>query len=431
MTDEPASSPHRLSRLTTPTWEIELLISAAVVFSLLQLLDPLEQLFARYVHSLAEWAAMLLIYSHLYTKVVLYILIAAFVVHLAARAHWVSLVGVHSVFPGGIRWDNVPGSPFMRRLLQAQGGAVETAIEAADNRSSLVFAFGIVCAQFALLIYVATVVTVGLATALHWLTDVGFDRSLLGVIVAFSVVYLTIWALDRWLGSRLDHQRGVGRLLYLAYRGSGMLLFNRFCHPLLPLLVSNVGGRRGTWLFNLLLILAVTAATAHSAWQARGTGLLQSEQLPPLRRDGGLNPAHYADQRSGLLRYSGLPSIQSEWIEQPYLRLFIPYQPARFDALGCGQQDAATDAAAVTAAQQRWADCIAVALELRLDDHPIPRVDALRHRDADSGLDGLLVRVDVRHLAIGRHQLQLRRPPRSGQPPSPEDADHDRIVFWR
>src|SRR3954469_2837672 len=91
---------------TSPTWELELLISGAVLFALFQIPPVLNGFFARIEPHATTAVMSALLFVELYLKAIVYALIASFVVHLIGRAYWVGLVGLHSVFPKGVRWEN-------------------------------------------------------------------------------------------------------------------------------------------------------------------------------------------------------------------------------------------------------------------------------------------------------------------------------------
>lgn len=67
------------------TWELELLISGAVAFTLLQLPGAADGAFDRLSPRLGEGLPRLLMFGYVYIKIILYALIATFIVHLAAR----------------------------------------------------------------------------------------------------------------------------------------------------------------------------------------------------------------------------------------------------------------------------------------------------------------------------------------------------------
>ena len=94
-----------MERLRDRTDELELIISGLTIFALF---------------SMPGWLfdKMANIYTHLSTSQVIatslgtsllagicYGLAACFVVHLMARAYWVGLIGLRTVFPDGINWS--------------------------------------------------------------------------------------------------------------------------------------------------------------------------------------------------------------------------------------------------------------------------------------------------------------------------------------
>src|SRR4051794_24559506 len=84
---------------TTPTWEMELLISGATVFGLMQLPARLDAIFYDLFNRGSEQVASLLMPLWIYAKVALLTLIGTFVLHLVLRGLWVAMVGLDSVYP--------------------------------------------------------------------------------------------------------------------------------------------------------------------------------------------------------------------------------------------------------------------------------------------------------------------------------------------
>ena len=90
-------SPRGLPAKTTPTWEVELLISGVAVFAMLQLPGLLDDwLLALEPRVGGDWR-MVLILAYIYAKSAVVVLAATFVLHLLLRAIWIALVGLHSV----------------------------------------------------------------------------------------------------------------------------------------------------------------------------------------------------------------------------------------------------------------------------------------------------------------------------------------------
>lgn len=88
-------------------WELELLISGAVTLGLLQLPGRVDALYRSLDARVSTESATALLLGYEFAKIILYLLIASFVLHLVARAYRVALIGLHAIFPGGIRWSEL------------------------------------------------------------------------------------------------------------------------------------------------------------------------------------------------------------------------------------------------------------------------------------------------------------------------------------
>jgi len=84
------------ARRTTPTWELELLISGATVFGLMQLPDPLNRALIILMNGNEEAIVELVRTVSIYLQFSVITLIVTFILHLLTRAYWVALVGMYS-----------------------------------------------------------------------------------------------------------------------------------------------------------------------------------------------------------------------------------------------------------------------------------------------------------------------------------------------
>ena len=140
----PPHAPGTIPARTKPTWEMELLISGATVFGLMQM-PGLADKFLFHVHNTgAEVVSGFVLPLWIYVKSALVTLIATFVAHLALRGYWIALVGLSSVYPDGIRWAQVAQrtGPFMLAWMKERFGDIDATIERADNRATRVFGVG-------------------------------------------------------------------------------------------------------------------------------------------------------------------------------------------------------------------------------------------------------------------------------------------------
>ena len=234
-----------LSKRTTPTWEMELLVSAGTIFGLLQLPALLDQWPSRLFNSSSEAFSMLLSAAWVYSKMTLFIVIATFGAHLCLRAYWVALVGMDSVYPGGIRWDRMRMGPIARELSSKRAKPMAEAIEAADNRATRVFGTGFGAAM--LMLFPIMLALVGLLVA--WMVDLAFGPRLaaLSFYAVFGLVLLPlifVQAIDPRLGARYGPGSVPARIVAGVLRPYRWIGLDGSSNLLIGLFASHEGNRR-------------------------------------------------------------------------------------------------------------------------------------------------------------------------------------------
>jgi hypothetical protein len=430
-----------LPRHTTPTWEMELLISGATVFALLQLPGVLDDLFYTYFPRFARPLAEMIMLPYLYGKSTVYALIGTFILHLAARGYWVGLVGLRSVYPDGVRWDRLKFGPHYRAALQARTPQADALVERADNRASLVFGYGV---GFALLTLVPLflVAVVALATWLFQLATGGlfpWQRVWMILLVLSVAPLMLLVGFDRWFGKRLAPGGAASRLLATVMRGylrTGM--GSASSYPML-MFISRAGQKRGSLVLTLALfaLIAITFAQMMMREGEIDVGSYGALALGEPGAERALRSENYADRRLGSERASTAPFIPHEVVRGDWLRLFVPFQPRRDPAAlqaECGEPmlSAAAGDAAQAASRRAWVlDCLARVYAPQLDGKPVADLRFDVAEDERSGFRGVVAMIAVATLAPGRHELLVRRVRSpAAEPGDPVPAPH-RIVFWR
>lgn len=365
----------RLPGRTTPTWEMELLLSGATVFTLWQVVGWLAPFMAELLPRLDAQLGMIsgVLYVYLATAVIM--LGLAFALHLALRAYWVGLVGMHSVFPAGLRPERLRAGPIAREVLQRRWVDMDTAIERADNRATVVFGLGVGVAAVVLPITLMVAVVYGLVLAGCWLAgrlDLIPVLFLVGVGAVLAPFFL-VTGIDRWWGERLAAGSRLRRALAACFSLYARIGMSRETNPLVALYASHVGERRSSFVVMGMLLLSVTLAAYSLSWQ---------------RND--LGPGNYGRFPESA---AGLPEDRAE-------------------------------------ARQALLDCYAALHEVRLDGQPLP-VKPDFYLDPARNLRGLVYMLPLADMPPGRHELEVRLPdPREpgskANPPRPE-----RIPFWR
>jgi hypothetical protein len=420
-----------LPRHTTPTWEVELLISGVAVFAMLQLPGLLDDaIFAWRPRFNQDWSTVVFL-LYVYSKGAAVLLAATFVIHLLLRARWIALVGLHSIHPRGIDWERLRAGRIAREVESARMGSMDDMIERADNRATTVFATGVMLAST---LVGLTLAVVGFGLVLLACNAAGFapDPGIVFPCMALLVLPFVVAQLaDRRLGDRL-HPGSVGhRLVHgliRAYSRVGMGVAN---NPVMAILASH-GGQRRTILTTMMTMLLVLGAVGTSYMAMRTPDAFGSFAMFPAIRSGDpgkVDAIHYDDQRNPA-RDPPAPHIQGMVVTGPYLRLTVPYEPIRDDPAmrrSCRQLPTVTETRQPALALA----CLHALHAVQLDGR---RLDALRYEiasDPGTGRPALLAMIDVRDLAPGRHELQVARPPRDRGSRKPDrDAPYWRIPFW-
>ena len=432
--DDPSSA-HRLPRHTTPTWEVELLISGVAVFAMLQLPGWLDdRYFALMPRFDSNWLGSLSL-LYVYLKSAALILAATFSLHLLLRARWIAQVGMHSVFPEGIRWDKLRIGPVQREIEIQRYRGPEASIERADNAATVVFAIGVMLATT--LLWISLLVVCLSALALGFVAFAG-SRVGVGTALACGVLVLFLPAIlatviDRRVGAKLREGGVARRALAAVLRISSRLGFmQRGSNPVFSLLASHGGERRAVALTIAVFLIAalVVRQSIRSEGDPRSFG---SYTLFPALADRSrtLEDAHYDDLRDPA-RDAAVPYIDSMVASGPYLRLVVPYVP-RWDA-DVLEHDCPTMARAAGEDARAAAalGCLQRAHAVLLDDKPLPSLRYEPGNDPRTERPALVAMIDVRGLPVGRHELQVARAPGRVAGDATDDGLAPwKIPFWR
>ncbi|MFS8064667.1 MAG: hypothetical protein ACMG5Z_08755 [Luteimonas sp.] len=429
--DLPVADP--LPPHTTPTWEVELLISGVAVFAMLQLPGLLDDaIFAWRPRFSQEWSSVVFL-LYVYSKGAAVLLAGTFVIHLLLRARWIALVGLHSIYPGGIDWDRLRAGRIAREVESARMGSMDDMIERADNRATTVFATGVMLASTLVGLTLAVVVF-GLVLLACNAAGFAFDPFILFPCMALLVLPFAVAQMaDRRFGERLHPGSRAYRLVHGLMRGYSRVGMGATNNPVMAILASH-GGQRRTILTTMATMSIVLVAVGAGYVAMRKPDAFGSFAMFPAIRSGDpgkVDAVHYDDQRNPA-RDQPAPYIQSMVVSGAYLRLTVPYEPVRDDPAmrrTCPQ----LSALAKTQQPATALACLQALHDIRLDGRKLAAYRYEVGSDPGTGRPALLAMIDVRDLARGRHELQVAKPPRADRPAGKPDREvpYSRIPFWR
>ena len=427
-----ARRPPALSARTTPTWEVELLISGVAVFAMLQLPGWLDdRMFALEPRVGSDWRPVLLLF-YIYSKSTAVVLAVTFAIHLLLRAQWIALVGMDSVYPQGVQLDRLRMGPIQRAIEEARPESSADAIERADNRASVLFAIGV---SIALIIASICIFFCGSLLLVNLLAQ-SFDwpidplKVMLGLFGALMLPFMAASMIDQFRGDRLRPGGATYRVIAATLRFYTRIGMGRRNSHVVALLTSNGGERRMMAVVVGIMVAALLGVGA--AYTAMGSpGAIGSYALFPDSGHLQLRSEHYDDQRNPA-RDAALPFVQSAVITGPYVKLLVPYRPDRDQPAMRTHCAHARLLQGEALANARLA-CLQALHPVSLDGKPLPGLRYEIASDPRTDRPALLAMIDVRNLAPGRHDLRIARPPRGDRRPDNDNPDpgFDAIAFWR
>lgn len=428
-------------------WELELIIAGAVTFALFQLPGSID--------AFREWAAPLmtgiggfvtLLLATVYAKAVLYVLILAFTTNLVARAYWVGLVGLHSVYPDGVRWERLRMGPVAVAHYRRGMRTLPTLIARVDNFASAIFSF----AFLIVLMFVLSVFAFGVFALVAW----GLSTLLFGGRFVQPLVYLlaAMLVLPGVIVVMIDRQKGkqlvvdspawqrLDRWIGIATRMNGSALYA----PILFILMSNAGRRRMTAVFYAVVFGSMAATFTETIARMDLLRAGTPSYVPDVVGTAGIDPAHYESLRAPR-RGDTEPTIQSDVIDGPYVRLFIPYRTDRHDyaiRTMCPSVAplrksvphlwrAPDDTAAATRGAAQVLACLTKLSDVRVDGVPVPGLTFRFAEHATSGMPGVTTYIPTAPLAPGAHTLTIAPLPRLPSSTSTRPLIPTTIPFYR
>lgn len=402
---------------TAPTWEVELLISAASLFSLLLLPPLIDEATAKALAYLGDQLRQFVNLASLYTKVIVYGLILTFSAHLVLRAAWVSTLGLRSVYPDGIRWNKLRTGPIYRAHAQRHNISLEATVERVDNAASVVFACGTLMAIFSAVIMLLSLVFALIDAALSRFYFGGPTSTWvsLGLLLILMIPIVLPNLVDRWWGARLKPNGFIAQCLQHSYRLQSFFGASKIIHPIWLTISSQIGPRRFNLLSGLVLYTLMGVVWVEQLVREDRVDLGQSHVLLAQSSRFELYSAHYGSTRDSDQRYQKLPYIPDPVVVGDYLRLLVPFNATALRASLaklCPQlSEPAAEAsdAAITTYSAELLACVAVVYQLRVDGLEVAAGFDIA-TDPASGMRGFASFVDVRRLGPGRHILTLTQP---------------------
>ena len=414
-----------MDRLRDRTDELELIISSLTIFALLSIPGWLFDKIADIYTHLSTSLAIASIVGTTLLAGTSYGLAACFVVHLMARAYWVGLIGLRTVFPDGVNWSKTPGlGPLSRQYYRDTLPDLDTVIQNTDRLASSLFAvismLTLSVLWFGTILIVILVVS-GAVGARFGLTNTGMGIGSAVLLSVFVGIPILLYLLDRQLASRVPRlvdSRIFAGLVRFLRRVAGLAFPQRLVLPVQLTLQSNTRPAAFFIALTLSIIFIVAVGNTRAAAWRNFTLSGEFAYLDTAQVQQGFRSTYYEDMSSPLDRMRGWPRVDSFNQSGGFVRLFLPYHPLRdnlvLDQL-CGSAEKAPDR--VACLRQLWT--------VGIEGKPVSMANFEPAERADLGMRGLIGLVPLEGLEPGLRRIEVVWNPNAADESAPLD---DRYV---
>jgi hypothetical protein len=416
-----------MDRLRDRTDELELIISSLTIFALFSvpgwLFDKVADIYTHLSTSLAiaSTAGITLLAGTSFG------LAACFVVHLMARAYWVGLIGLRTVFPDGINWSKTPGlGPLSRQYYRDTLPDLDTVIQNTDKLASSLFA--VISMLTLSVLWFGTILTVilvvsGAVGARFGLTNTGMGIGTTLLLMVFVGIPIIVYLLDRQIASRVPRLRDsriFAGLVRFLNRIAGFAYPQRLVRPVQLTLQSNTRPVAFFIALTLSIIVIVAVGSTRTAAWRNFTVSGEFRYLDTAQVQEGFRSTYYEDMPSPLDRLRGWPRIDSFNQNGSFVRLFLPYHPVRdnlvLDQL-CGSAEEAPDRLA----------CLRRLWTVGIDGKPVSMANFEPAERADLGMRGLIGLVPITGLEPGLHRIEVVWNPSPAEEAAPLDDRYTQV----
>ncbi len=430
------------------TWELELLISGAVVFALLGVPSRLDEWYFHLDLHVSKTQSIIVFFGYYYLKLIAYALVVSFCVNLSIRAYWIGLIGLHRVFPDGIRWSEVKDGPISRQIQQQQPDLTRQ-IDKADKLSSLIFSTSFII----IIIFVFSILLVAITSLLAWgISALAFGGKhvqplFYGLIAAFLVPSIVCGLVDRRLAKK-PREAWEGRWFVKPIAAILRVFYWISLRPLYAsiqlTLSSNIDKRIATPVFILSFTGLLGMFIGSLILQKSDKLVIHGYQyFPDVRVDRQVDFSHYESLQPAGKIFRTSPSIQSDIITDPFIKLFIPYSPGKHNRhlgklcpdvqpvpqQGFSAQKIKQGTRPPKASTDAALDCLGSLHQISMNGELL-ELDFDFYSRPDSGVRGIITYISTAEIPQGRNTLHIERVATDDEDDNDPGKTEYFIPFW-
>ncbi len=417
-----------LQELAGKSWNLELIISGAAIFLVSYLPALVDKALWYYLENLAAepdlTKSTLPILAYSFFKVIAWLLIGTFVVHFILRAFWVGLVGLHAVYPAGIRYDQLPmQTDFSREMGQQNFGQFTDYIHRIDRLSNQIFSFAFLIALMSfgistlyLIIFIFTQPNI----LQEWLGG-SKTRTVIFFVLFMGLSLLPAAMQILMRRPNLAQKPGLRKFATLVFQHAPGLLLPGIYRPLsyLNLIYTSNVPRKRLWtvLFTVFFLVmgSIFWVFIKVNMELRGRNILASQEF--IVRNNSANKL-FSNQYDNLRQpddFMPTVSLTSDVVEGPVLRVFVSYRkwldasiarqctvPKWPDSLSKSNRRLLQDSVHL--------NCLAAFFQVSINDSLYRSVDWIFHTRPETGTHGLIGYIPTNGFQPGKNTITLRIP---------------------
>ncbi len=443
---EPSTSTSKLKEwldnLQQESWQLELIVSGFVIFLLVGVYEPIQDLEQQVGHlTLGSFEMSLLFFPLIVLEGAWLILLINLLIHVGLRGLWISTIGLRYVSQD-IDFEALRFTSRFDTFLRKRAGSFDQYIESLEKLCSAIFAFTFLLVFMVISLGVFIGILLIFLLSLQWLLGMS-DQDFAPISQVLNLIFLftgLLYFIDFIGLGWLKRIKWVGRWYYPIYRLMGFMTAARLYRPLYYNLIDNRFGRRLGFLLVPYFLLLMFASSIR---------LVTDTYMPRDSSPETIRTDFYDDEHQKP-NFESNPSIPSRYVDNGFVSVFIPYAPVQDDkaleelcpGLGAAQatgvriygviklnsiyeRDVKSDSLLLCFSQQH---------RIYINDSLMAEPDFYFYDHQSREDQGIQTLLDVAYLPRGRHLLRvesyraIRRI--NGRTTDPEWQEALQIPFW-
>lgn len=413
-----------LQELTNQSWNLELLISGAAIFSTSFLPDLTEQAINYYYENylssndFIDEGIPTLAFS--FAKAATYLLIFTFVLHFILRAFWVGLVGLRAVFPEGIKFENLPNTnKELTEIYKEKFGTLDDFIVRLDKFCSKIFSVAFMLVMFSFMMASMYLFIFVVVLGLKLINQEFYYKYRFMVGIATLIIFSTYSIAITILGQKKFRENPKFSKIYKKLViGSTLMYFGMFkpINYIGFVFASNFS--RKTYLkfstfFGASFFIIAMFIYLKKTFDNKGVTFLESRSFFSAgTKDFQINSNFYDNKRA---ENNAIPeaTIQSDIIEDSFIKLFINYNKVLDEDLGKICKAPVIDKK-LSNKEKRFIrdkaniECLKQYFQVSLNDSTLQNNDFLYESKEGTFNKGISTYLSTEKCKIGRNTLSIK-----------------------